>query len=119
MNEFTIGMIVKGVVTGIEKYGAFISLGETSVGLIHISEFSDNFVRDINNFFSIGDTIYVKIIDIDKEKNQFKLSIKNIKYRIQTKPRRGKIIETKYGFSTLKAQLPLWIEENLKNSKKN
>ncbi len=119
MNDYAVGSIVKGVVTGIEKYGAFISLGEYCTGLIHISEISDKFVSSINNFFNVGDTIYVKILEIDNEKMQFKLSIKDIKYRLQTKPYRRKIIETEKGFTTLEAQLPIWIEEKLKKMKKN
>ena len=52
--------IVKGCVTGIEKYGAFISLDEYYSGLIHISEISNGFVSDIHNFLEIGETIYIR-----------------------------------------------------------
>ena len=44
------GQIIKGTITGIEKYGAFVSLDEYYTGLIHISEISHGFVRDINDF---------------------------------------------------------------------
>ncbi len=58
-----------GKVTNILGYGAFVSVGEYD-GLIHISEFSDNFVRDIHEFVNVGQQVKLKVLDIDeKEKN--------------------------------------------------
>lgn len=112
------GKIVKGTVTGIEKYGAFVSLDEYYTGLIHISEISHGYVKDINDFLKIGDTIYVEVLDIDEEQFQVKLSIKNISYRKKAYSQRKKIKETSLGFKTLEYRLPLWIEENLKKREK-
>ena len=50
MGKYKVNDIVEGLVTGITEYGIFVSLDEYYSGLIHISEISDNFVRDINNF---------------------------------------------------------------------
>lgn len=115
MDNFKIGDIVTGVVTGIENYGIFVSLGTNVSGLIHISEVSDYFVRNINDYVELNETIKVKIIDIDSSNNHYKLSIKNIKYRNKTKSN-NKIVETKSGFSNLKKALNNWILE--KNEKK-
>ena len=113
MDNFNIGDIVTGVVTGIENYGVFVSLNENCSGLIHISEISDYFVRNINDYVELNETIKVKIIDIDSSNNHYKLSIKNIKYR--NKVKNGcKIVETKSGFSNLEKALNVWILEKNK-----
>ena len=49
MTKYKVGSTVTGNVTGIEKYGAFVSLDDYYSGLIHISEISDGFVKDIND----------------------------------------------------------------------
>ncbi len=112
------GKIVKGTVSGVESYGIFVRFDEYYSGLIHISEISNNFVRNPNRFVEIGETIYTEIIDVDSEKFHLKLSIKNIDYKEGKSLNRRRIIETKSGFQTLRDQLPFWIEENLKNHKK-
>ena len=54
MNIYKVGKIVKGTVTGIENYGAFVSLENDYTGLIHISEISYGYVKDISNYLKIG-----------------------------------------------------------------
>ena len=110
MSKYKIGSIVEGNVTGIENYGVFVSLDEYYTGLIHISEISHGFVRDINTFVKLGDTIKVKVIEVDDESCHVKLSIKDINYRI-TKPKREEIKEVGSGFGILEKNLPSWIEE--------
>mgnify|MGYP003541196042 CR=1 FL=1 len=119
MTKYKVGSTVTGNVTGIEKYGAFVSLDDYYSGLIHISEISDGFVKDINDFVKIGDIIYVKILDIDDELGHLKLSIKNINYKKMRKPKRRMIKETPLGFKTLAYHLPIWIDNSLKNIKNN
>ena len=113
MTEYKKGNIVKGTVTCIEPYGVFMDFDEYYTGLIHISEISNGFVRDIHNFVNVGDRIYVEILDVDDEEYHLKLSIKNINYKINGHYRRKKIIETPNGFSTLKHNLPIWINSKL------
>lgn len=112
MSKYKIGEIVTGCVTGIEKYGVFINLDEYYSGLIHISEISSSFVRNINDYVKIGETIKVKVLEEDEKKHQVKLSIKDIDYRI-TKKKNTKIIETTSGFLTLSQMLNIWIEQKL------
>ena len=116
MSKYFKNEVVEGCVTGIEKYGIFVTLDEYYSGLIHISEISDNFVRDINKFVNIGETIKVKVLDTDDETFHVKLSIKNLDYRLNKK-RETYIQETEHGFNTLKKELPIWIKD--KKSKKN
>ena len=115
MAKFKEGEIVEGLVTGIEQYGIFVSLDEYYSGLIHISEISDGFVKDVNNFVNIGETIKVRVLESDDADFHVKLSIKNLNYRINRN--KTKIIETGSGFEVLKEHLPIWINE--KNNEKN
>ena len=62
---YKVGDIIKVNVTGIEKYGIFVNIDADYNGLIHISEISDSFVRDINDYVKVGDTINSKILEID------------------------------------------------------
>lgn len=109
MEKYSKDEIVEGLVTGIEKYGIFIGLDEYYSGLIHISEISDGYVRDINNFVNIGETIKVRVLDSDDDSFHVKLSIKNLDYRINRN--NSKIQETGSGFEILKNNLNKWIEE--------
>lgn len=74
--QYRIGQIVEGTITGIQPYGAFVSLDEETSGLIHISEISEGFVKDVNHFVHVHDRVKVKIIDFDKSTHQARLSLK-------------------------------------------
>ena len=70
-----VGNILEGRVTAITKFGAFVELPGKRSGLVHISEVSDAFVRDVNDFLKVHDTVRVKVISVD-EKGKIALSIK-------------------------------------------
>lgn len=112
-----VGNIVKGKVSGIEKYGVFIHLENDYSGLIHISEISEDFVRDIHNFVSLGEIVYCQVLEIDDINKKVKLSIKDINYK--DIPANGEVQETRLGFLPLKEHLNTWIEEKLKIYKNN
>lgn len=114
MTKFEKGKIIRGTVTSITSYGAFVSCDDYYTGLIHISEISNGFVKDVNNFFKVGDVISVEVLDVDEELGHLKLSIKNINKKQPYKKRRRMIVETKSGFSTLKKMLPIWMEDSLR-----
>ena len=73
--EFGVGSILEGKVTGITKFGAFVSLPGGRSGLVHISEIAYSYVNDINEHLSVGQTVQVKVIGIDAN-NRINLSIK-------------------------------------------
>ena len=119
MSKYKKGKIIKGIVSGIESYGAFVKFDEFYTGLIHISEISHQYVKNITDFVNLGDTIYVEILEVDDELTHLKLSIKNIKYKPIKIKKYKKIIETKTGFKTLAYKLPKWIESSMQTIKKN
>lgn len=112
MSKYEEGIIVKGRVTGIQPYGAFISLDDYFNGLIHISEISHGFVRQIDDFVKVGETIDVKILEVDESQHLLKLSIKDIDYRKNSPFNRNRvhIKETMHGFRNLQKALPEWIK---------
>jgi S1 RNA binding domain protein len=73
--ESVIGSIHEGKVTGITKYGAFVTLPGGRTGLVHISEIANTYVNDIRQHLSEGQEVKVKIIGIDQS-GRINLSIK-------------------------------------------
>lgn len=112
MLKYEKGKIVTGQVTGIEKYGIFVSLDEFYSGLIHISEISDGFVKNTGDYVDVGDTIHARIVEVDSETYHVKLSIKNLNYKTNKYPRK-KLKEVSRGFEPLEENLSGWISDKL------
>ncbi len=104
--------LVKVTVTGVQKYGAFAKIGDYD-GLIHISEISYGFVKNVNDYLKIGDKIYAQVVDINDDNNHLKLSIKDIDYR-NDGSKLKRMSETKSGFKPLKDNLEIWINNKIK-----
>ncbi len=111
MSEYKVGTIIKGQVTGIAKYGIFVNVGLYYNGLIHISEISNHYVKNVNDYISEGETIFAKIIEVDEENSQLKLSIKDIDYKAKNSNRH--VIESPRGFTPLRDNLSRWIKEKI------
>lgn len=69
------GSILEGKIARIMPFGAFVDLGSERSGLVHISEISKEYVKDINTVLKVGDAVKVKVLGID-EKGRISLSIK-------------------------------------------
>lgn len=70
------GMVLNGTVRNVIDFGAFVDIGVKHDGLVHISELSDNFVKNPSDVVSIGDIVKVKVIKIDLERQKVSLSMK-------------------------------------------
>ena len=115
MSEYKIGDIIKCEITGISSFGIFVKTEFDYNGLVHISEISNKYVSNIEKRYLVNDIIEAKIIDINEEKKQLSLSIKQISQKKQKR-----IIEEKGdGFIPLKKNLNIWVEEKLKELKNN
>lgn len=114
MKEFRESEIVEAKVTGIQEYGAFVNIDNEHNGLIHISEISYGFVKNINDYVKIGDKIYAEIVNVDDESKQLRLSIKDIDYK-NNGERLKRIAETKSGFEPLRNNLDNWINKKIKD----
>ena len=72
------GMILTGTVRNVIDFGAFVDIGVKHDGLVHISEMSDNYIKNPSDIVSVGDIVKVKVIKIDKERQKVALSMKGI-----------------------------------------
>lgn len=116
MPKYKIGDIVECKVSGIADYGFFVRVDSEYSGLCHISEMSNEFVKNVGDFVHIGEIIYCQILDIDVNTKQMKMSIKNIYYK--TEDDGMHIVESRKGFLPLKNMLPIWIDEKMKEYEK-
>lgn len=100
------GEIVKGKITVIKPYGAFVKIGDDMDGLIHISEISDGFVRNIEDFLKIGDVVDLEVLGISEDQKV------SLSYKRANLIRKKKyvVIELKSGFQPLEKMLPIWIK---------
>lgn len=114
MNKIKENDIVKVKITGIQKYGAFANVENDDYnGLIHISEISYGYVKNIHDFINIGDSIYAEVINVDDNTKQMKLSIKDIDYK-KNGIKLRRMAETKDGFTPLREHLDIWINKKIK-----
>jgi general stress protein 13 len=118
------GSVLAGKVTGIQPYGAFIALDENTQGLVHISEITHGYVKDINDHLKVGDEVQVKVLSIDEGAGKIGLSIRATEEApVQQaakpkKPRKRQAaaivpeVEGQQGFNTLKDKLQEWIDQS-------
>jgi general stress protein 13 len=123
--KFEVGSVITGKVTGIQPYGAFVALDENTQGLVHISEVTHGFVKDINDHLKVGEEVTVKVLSVDEAAGKISLSIRATQEAPEKadsskakKPRKRQgtalkqDIETQQGFNTLKDKLQEWIEQS-------
>lgn len=82
LKDLKADMICPGIVTNVTNFGAFVDIGVHQDGLVHISELSHNFVDDPRKVVNPGDTVKVKVLGVDLDKNQISLTMK-----LEDKPR--------------------------------
>lgn len=126
--NYQINDIILGEISGIQPYGAFVKLDNGEIGLIHISEISSFFVKDIHDFVKVGQKIKLKVIDIIKEKHMYRLSLKQVEQRNRQNVRnmnysqpkkRFKVPLDQQDFTPLEENLNLWINNELKKMEEN
>ena len=76
IDDLKIGMELTGTVRNVVDFGAFVDIGIKNDGLVHISEMSDRFVKHPMDVVAVGDTVRVRILDIDYDRQKTKLTMK-------------------------------------------
>jgi uncharacterized protein len=79
------GMLLKGTVTNVTNFGAFVDIGVHQDGLVHISELSDTFVKDPSEVVAVGTIVDVRVLEVDVQRRRISLSC-----RSQNAPDRGR-----------------------------
>ena len=92
-----VGAVIEGEVTGITNFGAFLQLPEGKVGLIHISEVSNVYVKDIHDFLKEHQKVKAKVLSIDA-RGKIALSLKQLEEKPETpakpvRPKEAPVVE--------------------------
>jgi len=133
--KFEVGREFVGKVTGIQPYGAFVALDENTQGLVHISEITHGYVKDVSEHLKVGDEVKVKVLSVDEEAGKISLSIKatqeapeqteapeRSKKERKPRPQMSKSQQqldaaNASGFNTLKDKLEDWIKQSSNREK--
>lgn len=110
--SIAVGDIVEGVVTGITNFGAFVELPENKVGLIHISEISNVYVKDVHDFLQPKDKVKVKVISVDP-KGKIGLSIKQLEAAANNNTAAPRMMSSRVDTHTAKFAKPVTFEDKL------
>lgn len=119
--KYEAGEELSGTVTGIQPYGAFVALDESTQGLVHISEITYGFVKDINEHLSVGQQVTVKVLEVDEKDKKISLSIRSLqdpptptkKFSRPRKSLQERVDEQdEKGFNSLKDKLRDWIDKS-------
>ena len=121
--EYKIGDLIIGKVNQVRPYAIFLTFEGDVNGLLHISELSDGYIRDIERFGAVGDEIKVKVLSIDPQNGFLRVSFKavpeNERYSTHDSSIRKLPEFDKADFTSLEEKLPEWIETTLKKAKEN
>lgn len=77
LEDLKVGMTMTGVVRNVVDFGAFVDIGVHQDGLVHISRLSDSFVKHPSDVVSVGDTVNVRVVEVDTKRNRIALSMKS------------------------------------------
>ncbi|MGQ3677866.1 Tex family protein [Tenacibaculum discolor] len=75
INDVKEGMILPGIVNNITNFGCFVDIGIKESGLVHVSNLSDTFVKDVNEHVSLHQHVQVKVLEVDATRKRIQLSM--------------------------------------------
>lgn len=121
--KYEVGQIIIGTVTNVKPYALFMEFEDGVSGLLHISEISDSFIRDIEKFGTKGDQLKVKIVSIDENNGFLRVSLKKVPqeeaYSTHNNNVRKAPVAEEADFAPLAEKLPEWIADTLEQAKRN
>lgn len=118
-------MVVKGKITRLEKFGAFVDIGSERPGLVHISELTHDYIRTVDEVVKEGDEVEVKVLEVNRRKKQIRLSmkaleekpekvVKAVQSRVEKKEKREK--EEPAEAAAMEAPIPTAMEMALREA---
>ncbi|HIU72068.1 MAG TPA: S1 RNA-binding domain-containing protein [Candidatus Galloscillospira excrementipullorum] len=114
--QIEVGAILEGKVTSITKFGAFVELPENKTGMVHISEVSTGFVKEITDYLQENQIVKVKVIEIDQN-GRINLSIKRLLDQPQQSSRRAPARRGNVGWQPKQVVQPVTFEEMMSKFK--
>ena len=119
--KYEVGQLVIGTVTNVKPYALFMEFEDGVSGLLHISEISDSYIRDIEKFGTVGDELKVKILAIDNHNGFMRVSLKQVpeedRFSTHSNDKRHIPEVDREAFKDLEEHLPKWIEDTLAKAK--
>ena len=113
--KYEVGQLVIGTVTNVKPYALFMDFEDGISGLLHISEISDSFIRDIEKYGTKGDQLKVMIVSIDENNGFLRVSLKKVpKEDAYSTPETND-----EDFAPLAEKLPEWIATTLEEAEKD
>ncbi len=76
MEDLKPGMVLEGIVTNVTAFGAFVDIGVHNDGLVHVSQLSDQFVKDPAEVVKVGQKLTVRVLEVDNTRKRIALSAK-------------------------------------------
>ena len=76
-SDLTVGMKLPGIITNVTAFGAFVDVGVHQDGLVHVSQLSDQFVRDASEVVKVGQKVQVTVMEVDLKRSRIALSMKS------------------------------------------
>ena len=120
--KYEVGQIVLGTVINVKPYALFLEFEDGVTGLLHISEISDAFIRDIERYGNKGDQMKVMIVSIDENNGFLRVSYKKVPpeeaFTTHANNVRKVPDTSSEDFAPLAEKLPEWIKETLEKTKK-
>jgi len=84
LSDYVVGEMCSGKIVSIMPYGAFVDVGTTTDGLVHVSQIADEFVSDIESVVKVGQEVECRIVSVDADTNKISLSM-----RSESAPQKG------------------------------
>jgi len=75
INDLEAGQLLPGIVNNITNFGCFVDVGIKESGLIHVSNLSDSFVKDVNEHVSLHQHVIVKVLEVDEPRKRIQLKL--------------------------------------------
>jgi small subunit ribosomal protein S1 len=75
-DDLRAGQVYTGKVKRLERFGAFVDIGTTRDGLVHVSEITSDYIEDPKDYVKAGDEIQVKVLNVDRKRRRIELSMK-------------------------------------------
>ena len=119
--KYEVGNVLSGKVTGVQPYGAFVALDDETQGLVHISEITYGYVKEVSEFLSVGQEVEVKVLEVNEEAGKISLSIRALQERppvLRKEDKPKKSLQARVderdseGFNSLKDKLEDWIKQS-------
>ena len=119
--QYEVGQLIIGTVTNVKPYAVFMQFEDGIEGLLHISEISDSYIRDIEKYASKGDQIKVQVVSIDGSNGFLRVSLKKVPhedaYSTHVNNGRVSLKSDEADFKPLADHLDEWIKTTLKKAK--